>query len=160
MSPPLRERGDDVLLLAGHFLDQIARRYGRPPARLGPDARARLRAHAWPGNVRELRNLLEQVVIFHPGGAELGAADLPLPPAGTAAPRAAAAGAAPAADDAFVLPERGLDLDKLERSLTVQALERTGWNMTQAGRLLGLSRDAMRYRAEKYGLRAEAAGEA
>ena len=57
----------------------------------------------------------------------------------------------------FVLPEVGLDLEELDRSLTLQALERTRWNMTHAGRLLGLSRDAMRYRADKYGLRGETA---
>ena len=152
-SPPLRQREDDILLLAAHFLEQHARRYGRAPVRLSAEARNRLRGHGWPGNVRELRNLLEQVVIFHNGG-ELGAAALPLlgaePTLLAAAPRG----------EPFALPEGGIDLDQLERSLTVQALERTGWNMTQAGRLLGLSRDAMRYRADKYALRADAAGEA
>ena len=62
--------------------------------------------------------------------------------------------AAPAASR-FVLPEAGADLEAVERSLTLQALERTGWNMTQAGRLLGLSRDAMRYRVEKFQLRSD-----
>lgn len=146
-APPLRDRGDDVILLAEHFLQQHARRYGRPLTRLSPAARGRLHGHAWPGNVRELRNLLEQIVIFHPGG-DIAAAIMP--PPGTPAS---------AGSDRFVLPEAGLDLEELERSLTLQALERTGWNMTQAGRLLGLSRDAMRYRVDKFGLRTEAAGD-
>ena len=145
-APPLCQRGDDVTLLAEHFLTQLARRYGRQPPRLAEAARARLMAHAWPGNVRELRNLLEQVMIFH-GGSEIAAASLPI----------AGCNGGPVRADGFHLPETGLDLEQLERHLTVQALERTSWNMTQAGRLLGLSRDAMRYRVEKYGLRAESA---
>ena len=109
----------------------------------------RLRTHASPGNVLELRNLLEQAVIFH-GDGEIGLGDLPM--LGPGQPVASA--------DTFVLPDSGLNLEELERSLTIQALERTGWNMTQAGRLLGLSRDAMRHRADKYGLRADAGGDA
>ena len=57
--------------------------------------------------------------------------------------------------DGFLLPAQGLDLEELERHLALQALERTNWNMTQAGRLLNLSRDAMRYRVEKFNLRGE-----
>ena len=143
-APPLRQRGEDVGVLAEHFLALLARRYGRQPPRLSEPAHARLAAHDWPGNVRELRNLLEQVMIFH-GGGEIGPTALPLPGRGDGPVRA----------DGFQLPDTGLDLEQLERHLTVQALERTGWNMTQAGRLLGLSRDAMRYRVEKYGLRAD-----
>ena len=143
-APPLRERGEDVLLLARHFLQLHARAYGRPAPQLTAAARTRLLAHDWPGNVRELRNLLEQLVVFSAGG-DLGAELLPLPggPAVTAAPAA------------FLLPSDGVDLEDIERSLTLQALERTGWNMTHAGRLLGLSRDAMRYRADKFRLRLE-----
>ena len=144
VAPPLRQRGDDILLLARHFLEQLARSYARPVPRLAPNAAERLLAHDWPGNVRELRNLLEQVVVFHPGG-ELH---------GSAFPFLSAMSAAPAASS-FVLPEAGADLEAVERSLTLQALERTGWNMTQAGRLLGLSRDAMRYRVEKFQLRSD-----
>jgi DNA-binding NtrC family response regulator len=141
-APPLRARGEDIVLLAEHFLDQLARRYGRRPPRLTAAAKARLRGHAWPGNVRELRNQLEQVVIFHPGD-ELGEAAFPFLSVAPCDP----------AGGGVVLPEAGLDLEALDRSLTVQALERAAWNMTRAGRLLGLSRDAIRYRAEKYGLR-------
>jgi DNA-binding NtrC family response regulator len=146
-SPPLRERGEDVVLLAEHFLAQHARRYGRQPPRLSTQARRALEQYGWPGNVRELRNLLEQVVVFHRGG-EIDQDVLPVA-------AAANGNGHGAADGAFALPEQGVDLDDLERSLTLQALTRTGWNMTQAGRLLGMSRDAMRYRADKYGLRLE-----
>ncbi|MEK0083899.1 sigma-54-dependent transcriptional regulator [Benzoatithermus flavus] len=144
-APPLRERGEDIVLLAEHFLRQHARRYGRQPPGLGAQARQALLRYGWPGNVRELRNLLEQIVVFHHGD-EIEAAVLPFA-------RDGAAQVLPA--EGFVLPEQGVDLEELERSLTLQALTRTGWNMTQAGRLLGMSRDAMRYRVDKYGLRLE-----
>ncbi len=144
-SPPLRERGDDVLMLAGHFLELHARSYGHAVSRLTEDACAALLAHDWPGNVRELRNMLEQVVVFASGGGDLDAGAFPMlipsPPQGGGA--------------GFVLPAGGIDLEQLERDLTLQALERTAWNMTHAGRLLGMSRDAMRYRVEKFQLRAE-----
>ena len=107
-------------------------------------ARLRLACASWPGNVRELRNTLEQVVVFHQGGEIDGHAFPFIVPD---RPAAAQAG--------FALPPGGIDLEQLERSLTLQALERTGWNMTPAGRLLGLSRDAVRYRVEKFQLRAD-----
>ena len=145
-APPLRDRADDVLLLAEHFLHLHARAYARPAPRLGDAARARLRDYDWPGNVRELRNLLEQIVVFHPGG------DVEVPALGLLA---TGDGGPEDEGEGFVLPARGLDLEELERNLALQALERTNWNMTQAGRLLNLSRDAMRYRVEKFNLRGE-----
>jgi len=143
-APPLREREGDIVLLAEHFLEQHARNYARPVQSLSPGARKRLCAHAWPGNVRELRNVLEQVVVFHEGG-EIDGPAFPFVPLDQ--PTAAEAG--------FALPLAGVDLEQLERNLSLQALERTGWNMTHAGRLLGLSRDAMRYRVEKFQLRVD-----
>jgi two-component system nitrogen regulation response regulator NtrX len=65
--PPLRERGNDVLRLAEHFVDEFAREYGRRPKRFGPDAVQVLRAYRWPGNVRELRNIVERLMIMVPG---------------------------------------------------------------------------------------------
>ena len=147
-APPLRARGEHVLLLARHFLEQHARSYGRSVPKLLPCACARLLAHDWPGNVRELRNLLEQVVVFSSGG-DLDGSSLSM-----LAPPPAAAG-----QGGFRLPEEGIDLEQVERSLTLQALERTGWNLTHAGRLLGLSRDAMRYRIDKFQLRADETGQ-
>ena len=135
--PALRERGDDVLRLAEHFLALHAARYGRPPLQLGADARMRLLRHAWPGNVRELRNLMEQAVLLCPG-PELAPDLLPLAPA-------------PAAVD---LPraEAGATLETVERTMLVEALRQTGWNVTQAARLLGISRDTLRYRIDKHRL--------
>jgi DNA-binding NtrC family response regulator len=123
-----------------------ARTYGCPIPRLSAAFRARLLAHDWPGNVRELRNMLEQAVIFG-GGAELDPSMLAM----------AVTTAAHGAQDGFALPVTGIDLEQLERSLTLQALERSAWNLTKAGRLLGLSRDAVRYRVEKFQLRSDEA---
>ena len=135
--PALRERGDDVLLLARHFLALHAARYGRQPLQLGAEARARLLRHAWPGNVRELRNLMEQAVLLCPG-PELAPELLPLAPARAVAevPRA----------------EAGATLEDMERTMLVDALRQTGWNVTQAARLLGISRDTLRYRIDKHRL--------
>jgi len=138
--PPLRARGADVLLLARHFLDFHGRRYGRPGLRLSADAEARLIAHDWPGNVRELRNAIEQAVLLAPGEVieaeqfNLRAAPAPAESAGTAPP--------------------DLRLDRVERDLLLKALQATHWNVTRAAKLLGVSRDTLRYRMEKFSLAA------
>jgi DNA-binding NtrC family response regulator len=138
--PPLRERGEDVIVLARRFLDRHAARYGRGRVTLSPAAEGLLRRHRWPGNVRELRNLMEQAVLLS-AGEVLAAEDLHLSPVTVAT-------AAPAA----VPPEAGMRLEDAERSLLVGALQKTGHNVTQAARLLGITRDTLRYRMEKYGL--------
>jgi len=138
--PPLRARGADVLLLARHFLDFHGRRYGRPGLRLSADAEARLIAHDWPGNVRELRNAIEQAVLLAPGEViEAEQFNLRAAPA-----PAESAGAAP--------PD--LRLDRVERDLLLKALQATHWNVTRAAKLLGVSRDTLRYRMEKFSLAA------
>jgi transcriptional regulator with PAS, ATPase and Fis domain len=142
--PPLRERGHDVLLLAQHFLEMQAARYGRTGLTFAPDAKNLLSVHRWPGNVREMRNAIEQAVLLTNAG-EIGAvqfpfgvpaAQLPLPASGpTAATNAT------------------LDLNGAERDLILTALARTHWNVTRAALLLGLSRDTLRYRIEKHELK-------
>jgi two-component system response regulator AtoC len=139
--PPLRARGEDVLVLARRFLDTHAARYGRGPLRLSREAEDLLRRHRWPGNVRELRNLMEQAVLLSAGDV-LTVEDLHLSPV----PLAEAAG--PAAPS----PEAGMRLEDAERNLLVNALQKTGYNVTQAARLLGITRDTLRYRMEKHGL--------
>ena len=153
--PALRERGEDILGLARHFLALHARRYRRGEMRLSPGAEAALRRHPWPGNVRELRNAIEQAVLLSSSvevsSRELGAiASTPEP---TAAGPVAAAMAA-AADPGGTTPEdTDLHLERAERRLIETALRRTGRNVTQAARLLGISRDTLRYRLERLGLR-------
>jgi len=148
--PSLRMRGADILLLARHFLDVHARQYGKPRLRFSADAEQALLHYFWPGNVRELRNMLEQTVLLASG-------DLITP-----AQLALCPGLAPASDDTrpcpscgtacLTLPKNGSELAEVERALVVKTLERTGWNVTRSAKLMGLSRDMMRYRIEKMGL--------
>ncbi|MBT9487616.1 MAG: sigma-54-dependent Fis family transcriptional regulator [Rubrivivax sp.] len=134
--PPLRERGDDILLLARSFLAHHASRYGRPAPQLTPAAEAALCRHRWPGNVRELRNGLEQAVLLG-SGPRLDVADLAL-------------WADPAVDEPA--PAGDSTLPALERQALVRALSRTSGNVSQAARELGISRDTLRYRIDKHGL--------
>jgi len=143
--PPLQARGDDVLQLAQHFLARCARRYGKPQLRFAHEALQALSAYRWPGNVRELANVVEQCVMLSTD-AVIEADELGLPVAPDtrldAQGRQAAAGA-----QADTLPD-------VERRLLLDALQRNGWNVTRAARALGISRDTLRYRIEKFGLSA------
>ena len=143
--PPLRDRGEDIVHLALHFLDQHATRYGLRAPQLGADAAQALRAHSWPGNVRELRNLLEQAVLLCQADT-LGVHDLGLLSADTGllTPQALPAGASRGADTR-TLPE-------MEREALEQALSLCGGNVSRAARHLGISRDTLRYRIDKHGL--------
>lgn len=140
--PPLRERGDDVLLLAEYFLALHARRYGREAMTLSAGARAALANHRWPGNVRELRNVIEHAVLMS-SRTVLEAGDFEWPSESVAA---ASPPIRPASSD--------LNLDAIERDAMRRALESSRWNVSRAARLLGISRDALRYRMEKHGLAA------
>jgi DNA-binding NtrC family response regulator len=142
--PPLRDRGDDVMQLAGHFLAHHAQRYRRPAPRLDALATALLRQHGWPGNVRELRNAMEQALLLA-SGPEIGRRELAFLDL-DARPAAAAAS----------VPD-SLNLEQHERALIQTAMERTAGNVTQAARLLGISRDTLRYRLERHGMAADAA---
>ena len=141
--PPLRDRGDDVLLLAQAFLDAFGREFNRRVSGLSEAAASLLRAYPWPGNVRELRNLVERAVLLSEGERlEPGDFD------SLRATPVAAVGQSP-----FELPPAGVRLEDVERQLVVQALERTGGNQTRAATLLGLHRDQIRYRIEKFKLK-------
>ncbi len=134
-------------LLAEHYLDLHRRRYRKPGLHFSDDALAAMRRYGWPGNVRELRNAIEQAVIMASGDAiepELLRLTSTLPRAVDTH-----ADAADAADAA----ERALNLADAERELVVRALAETGGNVTQAARLLGVSRDTLRYRIEKHALK-------
>lgn len=148
--PPLRERGEDIALLTQAFLVNLGRRYGRAGLRLTPVAEQALRRYTWPGNVRELRNSIEHAVLLADEGViDLG--HLALCPALLPMPSHDDPTLFPDPD----FPEEGIDLEKLEQRLIVQALRKTGWNVTRAAKLLSLSRDTLRYRMEKYRLSAE-----
>ena len=153
--PPLRERGDDVLLLADDFVRRFSAKYGKDVRRMSPAARDALRAHTWPGNVRELSHVIERAVLWSQGTV-LEEAQLSLP---RQEERDAAARALDAPPDAGgpltipgVLPPRGTDLAQWERAMIEQALREAGGNQTQAAQRLGVSRDTLRYRLKKFGI--------
>jgi transcriptional regulator with GAF, ATPase, and Fis domain len=137
--PPLRERREDLPLLARLFLEQYRTEFRKNVASISPEALAQLGRHPWPGNVRELKNAIERAVLLAEGPV-LGADDFP-------------ALSAPAdGDGGLRLPADGLRFEKLERDLVAAALERSGFNKSRAARLLGMDRDWLRHRAAKYGL--------
>ncbi len=120
--PPLRARGDDILVLAAHYLENFAKKHNRPATGLTPDARAALAAHGWPGNVRELAHVIERAVLLAEGKL-VRAADLRL---------------APAPD----MPIERMTLEQAERYLIQRALAESGGDGETAARRLGLSRSA------------------
>ena len=145
--PPLRERKDDVLVLAEAFLIDIGRSVGRPAAGLSKDARDRLLGHHWPGNVRELRNALERAVILCEGGLITGEH---LPIALASAPRATAASQAEALPSS--IPPEGVNIDSIERDLIRRAMAQAKNNKSEAARLLGLARGQLYSRLKRHGL--------
>jgi DNA-binding NtrC family response regulator len=153
--PPLRERGDDVALLATHFLARAAERVGRPHLAFTADALERLAGHTWPGNVRELENLAERCALMSLGevdaravGAALGGA--PPGPAGSAGDDTAAARAAWLARLPAPVDLRHV-VEGVERELLERALRESGGVQAEAGRRLGLSRSDVAYRLRKFG---------
>lgn len=145
--PPLRERREDVPFLAEHFLERFAAQQGRARLRLSAEAQSKLVQYDWPGNVRELENVIERALVLA-GGDVLREDDIRL----DHAPRRGSGngGAAMVNGDGF-LPE-GVSLDQHEQQLIREALRRSGGNKSQAARLLGLSRNALRYRLAQMGL--------
>ncbi|RMH01761.1 MAG: sigma-54-dependent Fis family transcriptional regulator [Planctomycetota bacterium] len=140
--PPLRQRLEDILPLAEHFLGQFRREFGVAAAGFTAEAEQAMQAYPWPGNVRELRNAVERAALLA-GGERIGLEDLPTEVGGAEGRRRSAP---------LELPAEGVDLQALERSWVEEALRRTGGNRSRAARLLGMNRDQIRYRIEKYGL--------
>ena len=146
--PPLRERGDDVLLLSQHYIDTLGSKLRRRKITgLSPEAIAVFRKYDWPGNVRELRNVIERALILEEAeqitteylpGSLLMSRPMQQPSPGTedGSPK-------------FVLPPEGISLDEAELSFVRQAIHRSGGNQTRAAELLGISRDQLRYRLKK-----------
>jgi two-component system, NtrC family, response regulator AtoC len=145
--PPLREREGDAVLLARALLREACARYGMPPRTLAPEAEAAIRAYPWPGNVRELGNTMERVVLFSDADP-VPPADLELPTAGAQAGRVAIA---PTGEVRIEFPDAGLSLESVERAMLAAALQKAGGNQSAAARLLGVTRDTVRSRIEKYG---------
>src|SRR3989454_1944251 len=152
--PPLRERGKDVLTLAEHFLKRTCTEYGLPPKTLAEDARAALVAYRWPGNVREVANVMERVALLVDD--VFVTADklyLTIPRDQRASP--------PQDDettqcDAPVGISLGQTVEEVERRHILEALRETRWNISRAASRLGVTRNILRYRLQKYGLRSPA----
>jgi len=144
--PPLRERGNDILMLADLILEQQSKRYSKPTLHLSAAARGALLVNHWPGNVRELRNCIEQAVLMAQN-SEIGPNLLALR-APTSSGNDYRISAEPTTT--LTLPSSGFDLEALESQLVQQALEQTHGNVTHAAKLLGLTRDTLRYRMGKY----------
>ena len=154
--PPLRERRRDVLSLADRFLGELAASYRLPARSLAADAREAILAYRWPGNVRELRNTLDRALLFGEGET-IGATALGLPADG--GDGLVQVQAAEGKRVEVRIPEQGVSFDEVERALLEGALRKAGGNQSQAARLLGMSRDTLRYRLEKFAIEATRFGE-
>jgi DNA-binding NtrC family response regulator len=137
--PPLRERRGDVALLARYYIDRFNREFKKHVKGLSPAAMTLLEQYQWPGNVRELRNAIERAML-------LIDRDRLEPEDFTTLTRSVETAQ-------FRLPAEGVNLEDVERQLLTQALERAGGNQSHAAQLLGINRDQVRYRVEKFGLK-------
>ena len=138
--PPLRQRPEDIPLLVNYYVDSFNTEFRKRVRGVTAEAMTRLRTYGWPGNVRELRNAIERAMLLVEGD-QLMPDQFPI-----------ARSAESKLTERVDLPPNGIDLEQLERSLVTQALERSGWNQTRAAGLLGLNRDQIRYRIEKFKL--------
>jgi transcriptional regulator with GAF, ATPase, and Fis domain len=137
--PPLRERRGDVPLLASYYIDTFNREFRKKVRGASADALKVLEGYRWPGNIREMRNAIERAMLLATGDwlqpEDFGGLTRGVGPV-----------------QQFQLPPDGVNLEEVERQLLVQALDRAGGNQTHAGQLLGINRDQVRYRIEKFGL--------
>jgi transcriptional regulator with PAS, ATPase and Fis domain len=141
--PPLRELGEDIMMISEHLLKLFNIEFKKEVKGFSEDARQILLSYSWPGNVRELSNCLERAMIFIEKDI-LDAPDLVVfgPQSHQAKQKA----------HQWTIPPGGIILEDVERQLILSALKQAGYNKSKAARLLGLSRDTLRYRLEKYQL--------
>ena len=141
---PLRERKEDIPLLAEHFLSHFAAKYNKPMIKgFSPEAEQILVNSNWPGNVRELKNLVERIVVLE-NVEEILPEHIP------SWISRSTMRTEQSSNGRFVLPETGLSLDELEKDLILQALEKADNNKTQAAKLLNISYDSLRYQLKKF----------
>jgi transcriptional regulator with PAS, ATPase and Fis domain len=143
--PSLRERGDDVKILARHYVQHYNSKFRKKIEALSPEAESLLMEYHWPGNIRELKNLIERAMILEDGPI-IDSSALPIEPSQQL----------PASSDMSLpdlsIPEDGTSLEKVEEELVRQALVRARGNQTRAAKLLDISRDALRYKMKKFQL--------
>jgi len=154
--PPLRERGDDALVLTQHFIQRFSAKYGKQVRRIDDQARGALLSYPWPGNVRELSHVIERAVLWSREDT-LNAEHLSLSAPMKAASEQAAVGVPSPMpiNGTAVTPDAAAertDLAEVERSLIERALREAGGNQTHAAQRLGISRDTLRYRLKKFGI--------
>ena len=142
--PPLRERASDVKALVQRFLDKANAAHGTAVGTIEPLAVELLCRHPWPGNVRQLESVVERAVLLSEGGV-IRPDDLPVEIRLQTAPASRPYG--------FEIPGEGIDIEEFERQLIVQAMERSGWVIAKAARLLGLTYRTLQYRLEKFGIK-------
>lgn len=152
--PLLRDRGDDTILLAEFFAHRFSTEYNRDVTVLTPETKKMLMDYNWPGNVRELKNTIERAVfmgtsnVIEPEQLEITRrVREPLSTASTSPVEIGAGG-----EISITIPPGGLALEDVERTLIETALVQCRWNVSQAAKILSLSRDTLRYRIKKYGL--------
>lgn len=142
--PPLRDRANDVILLAKYYIDKVnAKRRGKLLVGLSPEVEKIFINYPWTGNVRELRNVIERASILEDGDT-VTSTHLPADMLGSKA-------GSPGSSATITLPREGLSLESVEFELARQAIERSGGNLTQAAKLLDISRDQLRYKLRKAG---------
>lgn len=142
--PPLRERGDDVILMLKQFTADLARHHGRKAPRYSVTVRNLIKQYTWPGNVRELHNFCEQMVILMAGNI-VQPENMPLEMRRKTERQVTG-------EAGFILPEKGIDLLAMEGDMIRQAIGMAGGNRSKAARLLGLSRDTLLYRIQKHAI--------
>ena len=143
---PLRERKEDIPLLAEHFLSHFAAKYNKPMIKgFSPEAEQILVNSNWPGNVRELKNLVERIVVLE-NVEEILPEHIP---SWISRPTMIAE---QSSNGRFLLPEAGISLEELEKDLILQAMEKADHNKTQAAKLLNISYDSLRYQLKKFGI--------
>ncbi|MBS1787111.1 MAG: sigma-54-dependent Fis family transcriptional regulator [Acidobacteria bacterium] len=140
--PPLRQRRDDIEVLTRFFLHKHSANVARP-VKLSSEAKSLLLNYSWPGNVRQLESAIERALLLAEGD-EITGEDLPIEIRQTAHIEGTGG---------FKLPPEGISFEELERSLILQAMEQTGWNITRSAKLLGLSFRTMQYRLDKFGIK-------
>lgn len=145
--PPLRQRRDDIQVLMDYFLIKHSANASRPMS-FSSDARGLIMNYAWPGNVRQLESAVERALLLAEGD-EITAEDLPVEIRATVTSEGTGG---------FKLPPEGISFEDLERSLIIQAMEQTNWNITRAAKLLGLSFRTMQYRLDKFGIKRPSRG--
>jgi DNA-binding NtrC family response regulator len=142
--PPLRDRSSDVRALVLRFLEKANTSHGTSVASVSPEAMELLVRHGWPGNVRQLESVVERAVLLCETNV-VRPEDLPSEVRLNTAPAARPYG--------FDIPAEGIDIEEFERQLIVQAMEKSGWVIAKAARLLGLTYRTLQYRLEKFGLK-------